>query len=227
MNQSTFSIMLLCAFLCACESSDSTDPNAVNSTQTINFASDPSTLPADKQAAYNGQGIELTNAWEVIDEDKDNHSLSEVHISDGTLRAKRFFFVGMEENAVYTWDMTDANIWVNALLYSSDLQALDNGVYIYIESPSNIVAGSNFFALADVYVDFNQDQEFNTSERIDVTGGTLTVSGTSPMYKMDFDLVLENGASVNGTYSGNFTTRSQLPKLPFLDSGQATKPDQS
>jgi len=217
MKQPKFLILFLCAFIVACSESE---PEATNTV--ISFGIDPASLPAEQQATYNGQGIELTNAWEVIDENEKNHSKSEIHISDGNLQIKRFFFVGMEENAVFSWAMTEANIWINALVYSSDMQALDNGVYTYLESDRDLMSGSNYFAFADVHVDFNQDQEFNSSERMDVVDGTLTINGSSPNYTMTFDLQLENGASVNATYTGSFVTRSQLPSLPFLNGNMST-----
>ena len=210
MNQAKLPILFFCAFIVACSESDPDTSNRM-----ISFGIDPADLPADRQATYNGQGIELTNAWEVIDENRGTHSISEIHISDGDLKVKRFFFEGMEENAAVFWDVTDGNIWINAYVYSSDIEALDNGVYTYLESSSDLVAGSNHIALADVSVDFNQDQEFGSSERMDVVDGTINISGSSPNYTMTFDFVLENGASVNGTYSGTFNLRSQLQSLPF------------
>lgn len=51
---------------------------------------------------------------------------------------------------------------------------------------------------------------------MDVADGTLETNGSFPNYTMTFDFVLENGASVNGTYPGSFESRSQLPLPPFL-----------
>lgn len=82
-----------------------------------------------------------------------------------------------------------------------------NGVYQYDENFGVDEPNFNFFDGLTIYVDGNQDGEYNNPQQDKIfiaTGGTVTVSGTAPNYVLVFNVTLSNGQTLNFTYNQGF-----------------------
>ena len=64
--------------------------------------------------------------------------------------------------------------------------------------------GTGYFTDAYVGLDENSNQMIDAQERYEVTDGTVEFSGELPDIELRFSLMLSNGASVEGHYTGLF-----------------------
>ena len=105
------------------------------------------------------------------------------------------------------WDPSEASIEVLATLYSPGTATFQTGTF-EVQEVSDIndssLADSYFITAAYVAVDTDGNKELIKSERINVTGGTIKVDGERPNYKVTYNLKLEDGGTLQGTYSGEY-----------------------
>lgn len=101
------------------------------------------------------------------------------------------------DNAKFALDLSIASLGTT----------FQNGVYQYDENFGFEQPSFNFFDGLTIYIDGNQDGQYNNVQQDKIlyaTGGTVTVSGTAPNYILAFDVDLSNGDNFNFTYNQGF-----------------------
>lgn len=105
----------------------------------------------------------------------------------------------------------DATFGVYVELFSPTTTSFDVGTFTFIDGDQSEVLtsidGKYFFSAAEAYiptggVDSDGDPEFDEFE---VTGGTVTVSGSGPTdFTITYDLQFAGGKTLSGSYNGSF-----------------------
>lgn len=113
-------------------------------------------------------------------------------------------------------EITNATVVVYAELISPDENAFLTGTYTFDDSAD---PGDNrFFYDAGILIDENDDQTINELDAyIEATGGTIQVSGDPYNYTLTFNLTLEGGEALTGSYAGSFTYRDESDGSRFPD----------
>jgi len=98
-------------------------------------------------------------------------------------------------------DETTFGVYIE--LYSPGTSSFKTGTFEYLEWHDDVTQadfdGKYFFSDAEVILISN-----NTEIEYEATGGTVKVLGSGLEYTLDFDLVLNNGKTLKGNYSGLF-----------------------
>ena len=110
---------------------------------------------------------------------------------------------------VTTWINNSVRTELDLELYSPGTDGFRTGTFAYTplsidETDDPSLVGAYFFNEAYVGFDTNGDNEVLEAEEVDVTGGTVTVSGTAPNYQVTFNLQLANGLTVTGSFAEEF-----------------------
>jgi hypothetical protein len=63
----------------------------------------------------------------------------------------------------------------------------------------------SFFPMAFVILDTDNDKNWEEEDEIEVSGGTIKISGTAPKYTTEYNLNLKNGKTLKGGYTGTYT----------------------
>jgi hypothetical protein len=61
-----------------------------------------------------------------------------------------------------------------------------------------------FIPLGLLVTDTDGDKNWEEETGLEITGGTIKVSGTSPNFSTEYDLTLEGGKTVKGSFAGKF-----------------------
>lgn len=134
----------------------------------------------------------------------DSHYDSDFFITDGT-----FIY---DTNG----EITDANgkIIVAAYLSSFGTASFKTGTYTFIDSTNDSsltdaqikskYENKYFFTEAIVAIGDNSSSSLANADPIFATSGTIKVEGTKPNYTLIYDLILEDGKTVRGSYSGTY-----------------------
>ena len=90
-------------------------------------------------------------------------------------------------------------------LFSPNEDGFKGGTFHYIDTDNGEVDLEGKYYFDDAYFARNVDIENNTiGEYARITSGTVKVSGGGMDYKLEFDLVTEDGKSLKGSYGGTF-----------------------
>lgn len=115
----------------------------------------------------------------------------------GTHYNQEFFILDADVMEVLSGNFDNLTFAVSADLYASGA-SFRQGTYRFSEALDN--EGINYFQSA-TYLEFAEGEIQN---EYDANSGTITVNGIPENYTIEYDLVLENGETVRGTFSGAF-----------------------
>jgi hypothetical protein len=151
------------------------DEEGVTLTNELNF---DGTILVGKNGLISDIGVETKTP---------NHYTYEFGISDGTLQLSSTgnFQFQTSSDFVLTFGAS-----------SLGTSKFNNGVFEF-RSAASAVPNSNFFFDA-TFIDIDKNSQLS------VTGGTVTISGTSPAYTVAVDLTLLGGKKVTGAFIGTF-----------------------
>ena len=105
-------------------------------------------------------------------------------------------------NTLIGFEAPNSSIAMNFIL-SSIGNSFEPGTFVYDNFGND---AASFFDVGAIYIDGNGDNELNDPEDsiISMNGGTITVSGNSPNYVIDFNISFTNGESLEFRYDGGF-----------------------
>lgn len=99
----------------------------------------------------------------------------------------------------------DDNVPVHLFLdlYSASEQTFQQGIFSFADYEAEDVTGKHYFD--DGYLILNMRISSADADEIAfISGGTVKVAGSGNNYKIEFDLMMNNGESVKGSYGGTF-----------------------
>ncbi|UZR98060.1 hypothetical protein [Chondrinema litorale] len=173
------------------------------------------------------------------DNDEDNDSESVENIIDNTVTVDlseypiSYSFIinyGYDEDSkFYNYDfyLTDGSLtednefnssttfYIYSELFSASTNSFTTGTFEYksyidaaVDDLSDV---EHYFSRAYILRDSNGDGILSDdSEIVEVTGGTIKVSGTSPNYTIMYDLELADNSALNGAYNGSFDIINEI-----------------
>lgn len=154
------------------------------------------------QINVNGSNYSITDAKAV-----DNYNFfSETHAEFNFVLASAPIDVTATPGSVYGFTTDNAKFALNLSIAALGT-TFQNGVYQYDENFGFEEPNFNFFDGLTIYIDGNQDGQYNNPQQDNVlvaTGGTVTVSGTAPNYVLAFDVEMSNGQNLTFTYNQGF-----------------------
>lgn len=145
-------------------------------------------IDTKNELRYNGQTYPL-NYGAIEDYKYDgSHTNYEFHL---------FHIISESDPVVPTYLFVD--------LFSPNATGFKVGTFHYIDTDNGEVdlEGKYYFDDGSFARNINVETE-EVEEYSDIKGGTVKVSGSGAEYKLEFDLVLENGKNVKGSYGGTF-----------------------
>lgn len=169
----------------------------------------PETLKQNK-VEYNGQILSINGAGFV------DYSLRSFFGNASTHKNVDFYTIDGDFVTSKTGSLLDikGKSVVFVELNSPNLDLIENATYNFIDDSkdsglsnselSTKYAGKYFFSNAYVIASTQSASLLTFSENIDVVSGTVKISGLKPNYLITYDLVLENGKTLKGSYAGNF-----------------------
>lgn len=131
---------------------------------------------------------------------------SETHSEFNFILASSAIEVTAVPSTIFGFETDNAKFALNLSIASLG-DTFENGVYQFDENFSFNQPNFNFFDGLTIYIDGNQDGEFNNQEQDKIfvaTGGTVTVSGAAPNYVLAFNVTLTNNQTLNFTYNQGF-----------------------
>jgi hypothetical protein len=187
MKKLLFLAISITLFLTSCSQSSS-DNSVITPTPTTGFSIDGTTY-----SNFNGKVV-------------DNY-----HFSSTTESSFKFIFsdgsinVSAAPASYCGFTTSNASMAVNLDVFSSDTTILPGTYNFYNGSSSS--APSSYFRSFSIYLDKNGNHSFNDAQDkvYSATGGTVTISGTSPNYTIGINVTLNNGNNFQYTYNSGFT----------------------
>ncbi|BDD11790.1 hypothetical protein FUAX_42220 (plasmid) [Fulvitalea axinellae] len=117
-------------------------------------------------------------------------------------------FVQQTTNGSNGYDVENAKLMIVAEMYSLGTEKFVPGTFEYIDGQTatpDDVKDISFFYPALAVIDSNDDGKFTqTDTSFPIKGGKVTVSGTSPNYEVSYEVTLDNGKTMKGSFSGAF-----------------------
>ena len=148
---------------------------------TGNFMFDGKGYTARKGFVVDNGGLQTHYNYDFYLVDKADITLSDLESSTGELNTTFFLF---------------------AELFSPGDDEFRTGTFTFNENADD---DDYFFVDVDLVVDSNNDNKLSLADTFyDAEGGTITVAGTPNNYTLTFNLTLDNGKKLTGSYTGNF-----------------------
>ena len=161
----------------------------------------------DNTLVYGEQSYPMDAGMFRIDGGTENHYHVDIATTDGSITPT---YVNVGNLVIPIWRPLGEKVEFWAEMYSAGTTSFTTGTFEFsttteqeVDDPS--LKDISFFNEAYVGFDADGDNVVREEEEIMVSGGTITVKGSYPDYEILFDLQLENGRSVTGSYSGEFT----------------------
>lgn len=138
----------------------------------------------------------------------DNYHNTDVVLTDGSLNVT---YINLGGFLAAQWYPENYGISLDFSLYAPPGEALPTGRYTFgglreddvRDDPAK--AGGMYHAASFITLDTNGNKDWDSSDTdIAVTGGFVEVGGTYPDYAVTFDLQLEDGNSLQGSYQGEY-----------------------
>jgi hypothetical protein len=196
--------------LAACTDDDSAFDGLVN-----DGAETPATGPINNdgntgsnQVNYGGQIYALSAGLEEVFRPDDNHSSSQLNISNGEFYSVQVPLMGQLK---LIWRARNATVWLYVNMYSPGTAALSGGTFSFAPRNTNeddpVLASSYFFKKGKFAIDLNGDGQIESDDEefLNVTGGTMTLTVSGALYTVEFNWTLENGVNATGSFSGDFS----------------------
>lgn len=143
----------------------------------------------------------------VLDSTLESHYNMDFYMLDGTLTLVQDSINDDEYIA-----SNNSTILVYVELFSPDTTSFKTGTFTFIDEDSVTVSstsGKYFFTYGEVELDNDGvvNGDFDGPE-FDLVGGSVVVSGTPPSsYTLNYNLQVEGGRTLTGTYNGSFIYR--------------------
>ncbi len=112
-------------------------------------------------------------------------------------------------------DLADGKILMMGGLFSPGGTGFTPGTFNYISFAGDInlteaqreakYKDKSFFNSPIIVIDTDGDKNFEEEAEINVTGGTIKISGTAPNYTVEYDLTIAGGKNLKGKFTGAFT----------------------
>ncbi|WP_207434262.1 hypothetical protein [Sabulibacter ruber] len=152
----------------------------------------------ENRIEYNGASYTLKSGVVIdygVTGDEDTHYNYDFMVTDGILPDTEEIF-----------EIPNAKISVYAELLSPGADAFEVGTFTFVQ---DVNAAQNrdkhVFEYVEVVVDSNNDNMLDMDDDyLEVTGGTIKVSGSNNDYTVEYNLTLDGGKTVKGNYSGDF-----------------------
>lgn len=194
----------LLSFSACSDDDDDSNPNGNNppASSSISFDGKSYNMKSGLVIDYGATSIEVFAP--------ETHYNYDFIVTDGPIN-----FVQDSVNGDFYLPGSNSTISVNIELLSPDTSNFKSGTFNFIDEDSVSVAsasGKYFFSYGEVELDNDGvvDGDFDGPE-FDVVGGFVVVSGTSASnYSINYNLQVEGGRTLTGTYSGSFIYENDL-----------------
>ncbi|WP_242919589.1 hypothetical protein [Pontibacter liquoris] len=177
---------------------------------------------------YNGQGYTIKNGFYLnggslsLFGGDDTHYMDYFLITDGTPT------IGSNGEVN---DLQNGKIAILTPLFSAGGNSFKTGHFVYADLSADTdleeveleakYGGKSFFFQTMVMIDSDGDSNWEEEADIEITGGTIDVSGSLPNLTMSYNLQTAGGKVLKGSYSGKFTL------IEGDDDGEGLKPQLS
>jgi len=185
-----FSIVLTMLVLLACSSEDSSNEDKT-----------------DNQVNYDGTTYELSAGLEEVFQPDDNHSSSQINITNGEFYTTQVVLFG---NLTWIWRAREASVWLYVNMYSPGTTEFSEGTFSFAPRETDeddpALANTYFFKKGKFAIDLNNDGQIESddNEFLEVIGGTMTLTQNGAVYTVTFNWTLENGVNATGSFTGDF-----------------------
>ncbi len=171
-------------------------------TSILSCSSDSNSSSGGNQINVAGANYRITDAKAV-----DNFNFySQTHSEFNFVLASSPIDVTAIPGSVFGYTTANAKFSMNLSIAALGA-TFQNGVYQFDENFDFEQPNFNFFDGLTIFIDGNQDGEFNNPQQdklLFATAGTVTVSGTAPNYVLAFNVTLNNNQTLNFTYNQGF-----------------------
>lgn len=161
---------------------------------------------------YGGIIYPLTHGFEEVfsfrpETRGDTHMAAQFQVADSMFEPL-FITTGLTDLTI--WRPRFASVWLRADLYSPGGDGFESATFTYEPNSTDVrgplVANKFFFNDGRLGIDTNEDgsidSEFN--EFFDIVDGTISIERMGEPTRMTFDVTLEDGVNVRGSFTGNF-----------------------
>jgi len=169
---------------------------------------DISPIGEPNRLVFDEQSYTLENGLLLNRKESGNHYKINFMVTDGAFTAVDVFIGNVP---ITYWYFIGETVSLDLRLFAPGTTNFNIGTFNYSELSEddlgeNLDLADEFlFTKSQVGLDVNNDGEVeDETELFDVTGGTITVEGSFPDFRIVFDLVLENGQSVSGNYETEY-----------------------
>lgn len=188
-------IFILIACSISCDSSDENEDSPI--------------IGQNNTLIYDNSSFGLQNGLLLNREASGNHYNIDFMVTDGGFTPLDIYIGSIP---ITYWYFAGETVSLDLELYAPGRAEFNTGTFAFsslseddIENDSNL-ADEFLFIDSEVGLDLNNDGEVESeTELFEVTDGTITVEGNLPDFRVVFDLVLENGESVSGSFENKFT----------------------
>lgn len=163
---------------------------------------------ATNSFTYSGNEFEIKDGfiddsgeWELIDDPDGftpSHYLYVFHMTDGTFE--------LTPNSYYAESNAEYVVYLS--LFYSSTTTFGTGEYSFVDpdnATENDLKNKPVFT-GSIWFDQNGngERDWSTEDDLEAVGGTVTVSGSDKNYTLHFELQLEDGKTLKGSYGAEF-----------------------
>ncbi|RDC63401.1 hypothetical protein [Adhaeribacter pallidiroseus] len=172
---------------------------------------DPGTPTPIGNTEYNGQKYTIKNGYYAVGDgiklygNANTHHLDFLFITDGTPQFS---------NDGDITSMKDGKIAILGATISPDGASFKPGTFEYTNmaadvnlTPAQVEAkykNKAFFYESIVRMDTDGDNNWEEEADMKIVGGTIKVTGALPVINTEYNLTLDNGKTIKGSYGGTF-----------------------
>ncbi|MDQ4141477.1 MAG: hypothetical protein M3142_13290 [Bacteroidota bacterium] len=172
---------------------------------------DPDNPKPSGNTEYNGQKFTIKNGYYAIGDgiklygNAPTHHLDFLFMTDGTPKFS---------NDGEITEMQDGKIAILGAMLSADGTSFKPGTFEYTNMAADVnlteaqveakYKNKSFFYESIVRMDTDGDKNWEEEADVKITGGTIKVTGALPAVTTEYNLTLENGKTVKGSFGGPF-----------------------
>ena len=166
---------------------------------------DPSVPGADNALLHRGSQYAVNNGLIRIGRKEGNHVPTRLDIADGVFLPRTIYYGDIP---VTVYEPVSGVAEMEFRLYSAG-EDFAAGTYSFLPPPEegSIIPnpqGQHYIERGTVHLDLNGSGDVTNEEKRDITGGSVTVKNREGGMSLVFDLVLEDGTQVVGSYNKTF-----------------------